>query len=187
MTELTGEHGRRVAVVGHSRGGSLAKALAARHPDQVSHVITLGSGLSGQLDVAAPALAAVALVQAVHRQTTDRTGRRGCMTGTCACAFTEAYERPFPADVRLTSIYSKGDGVVRWRSCVVPYADNVEVTGSHVGLAFNRKSYRAIAHALAAARGLTPLTARPRGGPPPPPCAGAAPPAPRARPTPRAA
>jgi triacylglycerol lipase len=52
--------------------------------------------------------------------------------------------------VRLTSVYSKGDGVVRWRSCVVPYAHNVEVTGSHVGLAFNRKAYRAIAHALAA-------------------------------------
>ena len=40
--------------------------------------------------------------------------------------------------------------MVRWQSCVVPYADNVEVTGSHVGLAFNRKAYRAIAQALAA-------------------------------------
>ena len=84
-------------------------------------------------------------MRAVHRVTTDRVAQRGCMTATCACAFTEAYESPFPADVRLTSIYSKGDGMVRWRSCVVPYADNVEVTGSHVGLAFNRKAYRAIA------------------------------------------
>jgi hypothetical protein len=31
----------------------------------------------------------------------------------------------------------------------VPYADCVEVTGSHVGLACNRKAYRAIAEALA--------------------------------------
>jgi hypothetical protein len=51
--------------------------------------------------------------------------------------------------VRLTSIYSRGDGMVRWESCVADYADNVEVTGSHVGLAWNRKSYRAIAQALA--------------------------------------
>ena len=36
-----------------------------------------------------------------------------------------------------------------WESAVVPYADNVEVTGSHVGLVFNRKAYRAIADALA--------------------------------------
>ena len=44
--------------------------------------------------------------------------------------------------MRLTSIYSKGDGVVRWQAQLVPYADCVEVTGSHVGLIFNRKSYR---------------------------------------------
>ena len=40
--------------------------------------------------------------------------------------------------------------MVRWESCVAPYADNVEVTGSHVGLAVNRKAYRAMAFALAA-------------------------------------
>ena len=49
----------------------------------------------------------------------------------------------------LTSIYSKGDGVVRWEACVVPYARCVEVTGSHIGLACNRKAYRAVARALA--------------------------------------
>ena len=57
---------------------------------------------------------------------------------------------PFPVDrVRLTSIYSKEDGVVRWQSAIVPYADCVEVTGSHVGLIFNRKAYSAIAATLA--------------------------------------
>jgi hypothetical protein len=56
-----------------------------------------------------------------------------------------------PTDrVRRTSIYSRGDGVVRWQAQVIPYADCVEVTDSHVGLIFNRKSYRAIAEALAA-------------------------------------
>jgi hypothetical protein len=38
---------------------------------------------------------------------------------------------------------------VWWEACRVPYARNIEVTGSHVGLAFNRKVYRAIAEALA--------------------------------------
>jgi triacylglycerol lipase len=51
--------------------------------------------------------------------------------------------------VRLTSIYSKQDGVVRWQSAVVDEADCIEVTGSHVGLIFNRKTYRAIAATLA--------------------------------------
>ena len=50
----------------------------------------------------------------------------------------------------MTSIYSKGDGVVRWQAQLVPCAECPEVTGSHVGLIFNRKSYRAIARVLAA-------------------------------------
>jgi triacylglycerol lipase len=50
----------------------------------------------------------------------------------------------------MTSIYAKGDGVVRWHAQLVPFADCVEVSGSHLGLVFNRKSYRVIARALAA-------------------------------------
>jgi pimeloyl-ACP methyl ester carboxylesterase len=145
ITALAESEGRRVAVVGHSRGGHLARAAAARRPENVSHVVAMGSGLSAQFDAAAPALAAVALARAVE----SRSGRRGCMTEDCGCTFTAGYRAPFPDDVRLTSIYSKGDGVVRWESCVVDYADNVEVTGSHVGLAFNRKVYRALGEALA--------------------------------------
>jgi triacylglycerol lipase len=51
--------------------------------------------------------------------------------------------------VRLTSIYSKGDGVVHWQCQVIPDADCIEVTGSHIGLVFNRKVYHAVAGALA--------------------------------------
>jgi triacylglycerol lipase len=49
----------------------------------------------------------------------------------------------------MTRIYSKEDGVVHWRAQVVPYADCVEVKGSHVGLVFNRRADQAIAAALA--------------------------------------
>ena len=73
-----------------------------------------------------------------------------CLTGACDCQFIRDFEGEFPTDrVRLTSIYSKGDGVVRWQAALVPYGNCVEVTGSHVGLIFNRKTYRAIASALA--------------------------------------
>ena len=83
-----------------------------------------------------------------------RTGRarsERCLTEGCDCSFARDFEGEFPADrVRLTSIYSKGDGVVRWQASLVPDGDCVEVTGSHVGLIFNRKTYRMIATALAA-------------------------------------
>jgi hypothetical protein len=93
------------------------------------------------------------LAAAGVRRVLLRTGRarsEHCLTGACDCSFGRDFEGEFPADrVRLTSIYSKGDGVVQWRASLVPYGDCVEVTGSHVGLVFNRKTYRAIATALA--------------------------------------
>ena len=148
--ELYERHDRRIAVVGHSRGGHFARALVARHPELVEHAITVGGGLVDQQAISVPTQAAVAAVRTVHRHTTDRRRRQGCLSRECACAFASDYRAPLGGDVRLTSIYSRGDGVVRWQSCVAPDADCIEVTGSHVGLAFNRKVYRAIADALAA-------------------------------------
>jgi triacylglycerol lipase len=141
--------GRRVAIVGHSRGGHFAKALAHRRPDLVSRAVSMGAGLDTPFAISLPTLAAVAVARAIHARTTDRRNRLGCFTEGCGCEFSRHYRSEFPADIPLTSIYSKGDGVVRWQACVVPYARCVEVTGSHVGLAFNRKAYRAVAAALA--------------------------------------
>jgi hypothetical protein len=85
----------------------------------------------------------------IHARTTDRRSRHGCFTSGCGCEFSHHYRAAFPESIPLTSIFSKGDGVVRWQACVVSYARCVEVTGSHVGLAVNRKAYRALAEALA--------------------------------------
>jgi pimeloyl-ACP methyl ester carboxylesterase len=42
-------HGRRVAVIGHSRGGHYARAIAARRPERVSHAISMGADLDTML------------------------------------------------------------------------------------------------------------------------------------------
>jgi pimeloyl-ACP methyl ester carboxylesterase len=147
---LHDRHGRRIAVIGHSRGGHYARALAARRPDLLAHAIAVGGGLVEQQAVSAPTQALVAAVRAAHRHTTDRRARRGCLSPACTCAFGADYRAPLPDGVRLTSIYSREDGVVRWRSCVAADAHCVEVGGSHVGLIVNRAVYRAIADALAA-------------------------------------
>jgi pimeloyl-ACP methyl ester carboxylesterase len=149
LEQLHAWDGRRVAVIGHSRGGHYARALSRRRPELISHAISLGAGLRQMLAISYPTQEAAAAA----RQALLRTGRARspvCLTETCDCRFARDYTAPFPDDrVRLTSIYSKGDGVVRWQAALVPYADCVEVTGSHVGLVFNRKTYRAIADALA--------------------------------------
>jgi pimeloyl-ACP methyl ester carboxylesterase len=142
-------HGRRVALIGHSRGGHYARALAARRPDLVSHAISMGADLQGLLGASAPTIWAVGVARRVVHAT-GRARRDTCLTGHCGCPFSHDYAREFPFEqVRLTSIYSKGDGVVHWQCQVIPHADCVEVTGSHVGLVFNRKVYRAVAGALA--------------------------------------
>lgn len=149
VDELWGSYGRRVALIGHSRGGHFARALAARRPEQVSHAISMGADLQGMFGASRPTLFAVGVARrAVHAS--GRARRDACLSAHCGCSFSRDYARAFPFDrVRLTSIYSKGDGVVHWQCQVIPYADCVEVTGSHVGLIFNRKVYRAVAGALA--------------------------------------
>jgi triacylglycerol lipase len=144
------ETGRPVALIGHSRGGHFAKALAHRRPDRVSAVVSMGAGLDTPFDISLPTKGAIAAVRSVHNATDPEMRESGCFTAECTCKFTRDYAGAFPAGVPLTSIYSRGDGVVRWQACVVDYADCVEVSGSHVGLAFNRKAYRALAEALAA-------------------------------------
>jgi pimeloyl-ACP methyl ester carboxylesterase len=143
------QSGGRVALLGHSRGGMFARALGALRPDLISHAISMGAGLAPELRFSWPTHAGIAAARAVAR-------RRGhardpdCLTAACGCRYASGFAAEFPIDrVRLTSIYSRGDGVVRWRSMLVPEADCVEVSGSHVGLVFNRRSYPAIADALA--------------------------------------
>ena len=140
--------GRRVAVVGHSRGGHFARALTARHPERVRVMVSLGSGLEDPFDISVPTKVAVASVRATLHRLDPASAARGCFTHTCDCPYTRDYSAPFPSGVPLTSIYTRSDGVVRPRSCVVPYARNVQVPGTHIGLAFNRHAYRVLAEAL---------------------------------------
>ena len=142
--------GRKVTVVGHSRGGHFAKALAHRRPQMVSQVVTLGSALDEPFDISIPTRVAVAGVRQVLTGVLRRAPEGGCLTTACRCPFARDFTAPFPASVPLISIYSKGDGVVWWEACIVPYAVAVQVRGSHVGLAFNRNAYRVLGEILGA-------------------------------------
>ena len=48
-------------------------------------------------------------------------------------------------------MYSRSDGIVDWHSCLDPYAHQVEVRSSHVGMAVNPAVYEVVAEALAKA------------------------------------
>jgi pimeloyl-ACP methyl ester carboxylesterase len=143
--------GRPVAVVGQSRGGIFAKALAARRPDLVDSIVTLGSPTVSQLRVHPLVLAQIGIVGALGSGHVPGMFSLRCLRGDCCERFRAALAGPFPDDVHWTALYSRTDGIVDWRACLDPQADElVEVRASHCGMALNAQVYAEVAAALSA-------------------------------------
>jgi triacylglycerol lipase len=142
--------GRRVTLIGQSRGGVLAKALGARRPELVAGVVALGSPIRAQLAVHPLVLAQVGVVATIGSGAVPGLLSWRCLRGECCAPFRAALAGPFPADVGYVSLYSRSDGIVDWRSCIDPDADScIEIHGSHIGMSLNPEVYRAIGRALA--------------------------------------
>ena len=58
-----------------------------------------------------------------------------CTSGECARLSWEQTRVPLAPTVSFTSVYSRRDGIVDWRSCLDPAATTVEGASSHVGMA----------------------------------------------------
>ena len=53
--------------------------------------------------------------------------------------------------MRYVSVYSRSDGIVDWRACLDPAADqHIEVRASHCGMALSEDVYRLLAGTLPA-------------------------------------
>jgi triacylglycerol lipase len=144
------ETGRKMHLVGHSLGGIIARSAATRRPGRVVRVITLGSPIS-QIRAHATVLTAARFVRGMilwrHRSEVDRK----CYTGECDCGFVRALRRGLPPSVARAAIYTKSDGVVDWQACLdEDESANIEVSGTHSGLAFNPQVFREIAFLLSA-------------------------------------
>ena len=143
--------GRRAHLVGHSLGGMLARAAAVRWPEQIASVITLGSPFRG-IRSHPLVMQASGAVRARIRMRPHNRNRPDCYTGSCDCEAVRALRTPLPDPMPQSAIYTKTDGIVDWRVCVSDDpATDVEVAGTHIGLAWNPAVYRTIARHLAAA------------------------------------
>ncbi len=148
LERLADRHGTPVAIVGQSRGGSLARLLAVRRPELVSGIVALGAPLTDQL--------AVHPLVEIQVRTVSRLGQLGlrglfsreCLDGECCAEMREAAAAPFPAGVGFVSVYSRSDGIVDWRSCLDAGAEPIEVRASHIGMAVHPEVYRQLAMAL---------------------------------------
>lgn len=128
--------GAQVTLIGWSLGGVAAREAARLFEPYVREVITLGTPIIG-----GPKYTSV--------------GRRFAESANLNL---DEFEKEVHARNSIgikqpvTSIYSKGDGVVGWQASVDIYnkqAKNVEVNSSHFGLGANGKVWHVIAQVLA--------------------------------------
>ena len=135
IESIATRRGRKVSIVGHSLGGMLARGLAARRPDLVHGIVSMGS----------PILAPGAVHEVLQRDAEmltrlTRAGFRGlmsedCIAGDCARTSFEETHASLDPEVGFTAIYSQRDGIVDWKACLDPAATHVEVRTSHCGMA----------------------------------------------------
>jgi len=143
---------RKVHLIGHSLGGVIARSLAGQRLGDVASIITLGTPIRGSLHNRTVFNA----VEAVRLRILKEHGPHvlpDCYTGNCTCNFVNSFRKNVSGKIPETAIYTRQDGVVDWRQCLTmdPTVD-VEVPGTHLGLAFNPAVYSIVAERLARAQ-----------------------------------
>ncbi|NEK84686.1 alpha/beta hydrolase [Blastococcus saxobsidens] len=134
VERLADRHGTRVSIVGQSLGGVFARRLAERSPHLVRQVVSLGSPFAGVAPRKRPPSGA-GMYQAYRELRAVEKVRPA---------------RPLP--VPSTSVYSRWDGVVDWRTCLQqegPTSENVAVHASHLGMGIDPAVLWVVADRLA--------------------------------------
>jgi pimeloyl-ACP methyl ester carboxylesterase len=148
LLALAEDAGEPVFVIGQSRGGALARALAVRAPDAVAGLVMLGSPVADSLAVSSPVLRTVRWVATLGDLGVPGLFSSTCKDGACCADFRAELAAPLPSGVSATAVYSRSDGIVDWRACVDPLAHCIEVASSHCGMSVNVSVYRVLDRAL---------------------------------------
>ncbi|TDG13607.1 alpha/beta hydrolase [Seongchinamella unica] len=132
LDSLSKTGGGKVSLVGHSLGGIYAREIARATPRGIRQVITLGSPFGQGHHDASHASRLYARL--------NPDNPRGQLN-------------PDPPPVPTTAIYTRGDGIVNWRSSRQSghhsHVHNIEVLGSHIGLNVNPAVWYWVAKKLA--------------------------------------
>lgn len=128
-----------VSLVGHSLGGIFARELAREFPDRVRQVISLGSPFGeGRMTASYPARLFAALNPSEDLPIDED-------------------ELHIPPPVPTTAIYSRGDGIVNWRTTLQEeghqQSQSIRVRGSHCGMTLNPAIWFLVAERLAVPNG----------------------------------
>ena len=122
-----------ITLIGWSLGGIFAREVARNRPDLVEQVITYATPVYGGPKYTRGA-------STYSQEHLDRLEMR----------VTERNE--IPLQMPVTCMYSEADAIVDWRACIddfSPYANNIEVKSTHVGMTIDPDAWRSTAELLA--------------------------------------
>lgn len=145
----------KVHLVGHSLGGIMARAVASQRPKDIASVITIAAPFRGTV-AHHSILRAAGIIRSQILEEYGQAVLPECYTSRCTCDFVCSLRTRLPKSIRQTAIYTRDDGVVDWKCCITgdPKVD-VEVPGTHIGLAFNASVYSVVGDRLASTRRAT--------------------------------
>jgi hypothetical protein len=130
----------------------MARAVAAQRPKEVASVITIAAPFGGTI-AHHSILRAAGIVRSQILEERGSAVLPDCYTSRCTCDFVSSLRTRLPKGIQQTAIYTRDDGVVDWNCCVTGDPDiDVEVPGTHIGLAFNASVYGVIGERLAHAQ-----------------------------------
>jgi len=149
---------RPIALIGHSRGGVMAWALASQLQENVSHLVLLGSPVASfRASVAsgnpyAPAGTVGRMLMRISEEL-RKILDPDCNYPNCGCALVNDVMNHLSARTAVLSIHGSDDLVVGEPAQSISDGQNVLVNASHVSLVYNAQVYRALGRFLA--RGAT--------------------------------
>ncbi|TNE30571.1 MAG: alpha/beta hydrolase [Alphaproteobacteria bacterium] len=139
LHEVYEQNGRqKVSLVGWSLGGIYARELAREFPDMVRDVISLGSPFQVVKHPDATVLSP--LFSHLNPDIEPEI----------------AFDPDLPIEPPMTSVYTQWDGIVHWKTCLLPEdkkTENIEVNSSHLGLIFSPQVATILADRLAQPEG----------------------------------
>jgi pimeloyl-ACP methyl ester carboxylesterase len=125
-----GEFDGSVVLIGQSRGGTLARALAACDPEAVAALVTLGAPVLDPLAVSPSVIRTVSSLARLGDLGLPGVFSSDCRDGACCAEFRAALEAPLPPSMPTLAVY-----------CVA-------IDGSHCGMAVNADVYRELERLL---------------------------------------
>lgn len=137
---LIAHHPQPATFIGWSLGGLYARELGKLLAPRLQQVITIGTPFNANADYTNAGW----LFRKLGGGTTDISA--------------DLYERlRSPPPLRTTSVYSRSDGVVAWQTCCHgepnPLVQDIEVSGSHLGMGWNPDVLRVLTDRLGQTHG----------------------------------